>query len=398
MVEKIKITTRRCKSMVIILIVIVILIGAKGIWVSWAISGHGSFEKEKKEIVRRANYLTSKVAIDPQKLLDEMPSGIGTQFQGEWALYTCSMTCAALANIAILYPQNKETAIKFIGQIIDIAMSEEIREYDKQCWGEDPMDGIYGDLSHISYYSHLAWMISRYKQIGGDGKYDGIYNTLCRSMNRRIRQSPILNLPTYPGEAIYVPDMLVAIVALNNYSIQYHGEYSSTVKLWIDKAKNEWIDKETGLLASFLVEDRGHSEIALPVKGSYSALNIFYLSLIVPDFAKEQYEYLKKYFMQSFPVNGISEFHDKSCWLGMDIDAGPILFNLSPSGTAFAIGCATSLDDMEFRRQLLKTAEIAGNTIRWFDKSHYLLANLALVGEAITLAMRTSAPQTIIKK
>ena len=81
----------------------------------------------------------------------------------------------------------------------------------------------------------------------------------------------------------------------------------------------------------------------------------------------------------------------------MDIDAGPIIFNLSPSGTAFAIGCATSLGDMEFRNQLLKTAEIAGSTVRWFDKNHYLLANLALVGEAIALAMRTSTKQTILK-
>ena len=77
------------------------------------------------------------VCTTPQELLNEMPSGIGEQFQGEWALYTCSMTSAALANIAILYPQNKELSIKFIGQIIDIAMSEEIREYDKLRWGGD---------------------------------------------------------------------------------------------------------------------------------------------------------------------------------------------------------------------------------------------------------------------
>ena len=107
-----------------------------------ATSGHGSFDGEKKEIIRRANYLTSKVATTPQKLLDEMPSGIGEQFQGEWALYTCSMTCAALANIAIIYPQNKELSIKFIGQIIDIAMSEEIREYDRPTLGRRP-DGWY---------------------------------------------------------------------------------------------------------------------------------------------------------------------------------------------------------------------------------------------------------------
>ena len=382
------------KRMVIICLIVAALITIKVIWVVSATIGHGSLEGERKEIVHRANYLTSMVCTTPQDLLNEMPSGIGEQFQGEWALYTCSMTSAALANIAILYPQNKELSIKFIGQIIDIAMSEEIREYDRLRWREDPMDGIYGNLSHISYYSHLAWMISRYKQIGGDSKYDGQYHTLCRSMNRRIRKSPIMNLPTYPGESIYIPDMLVAIVALNNCASQYSGEYSSTVKLWIERAKKEWIDKETGLLASFLVQNGNSAEIEPPVKGSYSALNCYYLSLIDTEFAKEQYECLKKNFKQTFPFVGLKEYHNRTCWFGMDIDAGPIIFNLSPSGTGFVIGAATSLEDMEFRNQLLKTAEIGGSTVTWFGKSHYLLANVALVGEAIILAMRTSAPQT----
>ena len=382
------------KRMVIICLIVAILITVKVIWVVSATIGHGSLEGERKEIVHRANYLTSMVCTSPQDLLNEMPSGIGEQFQGEWALYTCSMTSAALANIAILYPQNKELSIKFIGQIIDIAMSEEIREYDRLRWREDPMDSIYGNLSHISYYSHLAWMISRYKQIGGDGKYDGLYHTLCRSMNRRIRQSPIMNLPTYPGESLYIPDMLVAIVALHNYSCQYNGEYSSTVKLWIERAKKESIDKETGLLASFLVQNGNNAEIEPPVKGSYSALNCYYLSQIDTEFAKEQYECLKKNFRQSFPFAGLREYHNRTCLFGMDIDAGPIIFNLSPSGTGFVIGAATSLEDMEFRNKLLRTAEIGGSTVTWFGKSHYLLANIALVSEAIILAMRTSAPQT----
>ena len=381
----------------VFLSIIILLVVAKGIWVKCATSGHSSFDGEKKEIIRRANYLTAKVATSPQQLLNEMPSGIGTQFQGEWALYTCSMTSAALANIAILYPQNKELSIKFIGQIIDIAMSEEIREYDRLRWKEDPMDGIYGSQSHISYYSHLAWMISRYKQIGGDGKYDDLYHSLCDAMNRRIRQSKSLNLPTYPGEYIYIPDMLVAIVALANYSSQYNGKYFSTVNLWMERAKREWIDNETGLVASFLEEDKDSIQIVLPVKGSYSALNCYYLSLVDPEFAKEQYDCLMKNYKQGFPFAGIKEYHDRTCLFGMDIDAGPIIFNLSPSGTAFTIGCATSLDDMEFRNKLLKTAEIGGSTVTWFGKSHYLLANLALVGEAIVLAMRTSAPQTQIR-
>lgn len=382
------------KGMAWSIIIIVALIVVKVIWVTCATVGHGSYEGEKKEIIRRANYLTSKVVTTPQKLLDEMPSGIGEQFQGEWAIYSCSMTCAALANIAILYPQNKELSIKFIGQIIDIAMSQEIREYDRLRWREDPLDGIYGDLSHISYYSHLAWMISRYKQIGGDGKYDGLYHSLCKAMNRRIRQSPYLNCETYPGELVYIPDMLVAIVALYNYSCQYDGEYSTTVNMWIERAKKEWIDKETGLLASFLEAENGITQIVMPVKGSYSALNCYYLSLVDPVFAKEQYECFLRNFKQRFPITGISEYHDGNCLFGMDIDAGPIIFGLSPSGTGFALGAATSLDDSGFRKKLLQTIETGGSTVRWLGQSHYLVSNIALVAEAIILAMRTSAPQT----
>ena len=74
----------------------------------------------------------------------------------------------------------------------------------------------------------------------------------------------------------------------------------------------------------------------------------------------------------------------------MDIDAGHILFGLSPTGTAFGIGPASFFDDMTLRKRFLHTAELAGTTVTACGNSHYLLANLALVGEAITLAMRTA--------
>ena len=74
----------------------------------------------------------------------------------------------------------------------------------------------------------------------------------------------------------------------------------------------------------------------------------------------------------------------------MDIDAGPILFGLSPSGTAFFTGSATYFEDTMARNKILRTAELAGSTIKIGDKRHYLLADIALVGEAIMLAMRTN--------
>ena len=99
--------------------------------------------------------------------------------------------------------------------------------------------------------------------------------------------------------------MLVAIVALANYSSQYDGKYSTTVNMWVERAKKEWIDKETGLVASFLEVYNDSIRIVLPVKGSYSALNCYYLSLVDPEFAKEQYDCLMKNYKQGFPFAGI---------------------------------------------------------------------------------------------
>jgi hypothetical protein len=372
------------------LVGIVVIVALKWLWVYVSTMGHGTFEGEKQEILRRRNYVANLLVTSPDSVLNEMPKGIGPQFQGEWAMYSCSMLSAALVNISRLYPDEGERSVEQIDRLIEIVMSPQFRLYDEARWNEDPLGSWDSEKSHMSYLSILAWMISGYKTAGGGDKYDGLFHRLCHTLNRRMIKSPTLNLQTYPYEAVYVPDMLVTIVALSNYSQLCDNRYKATVDEWVSKAKHEWIDKETGLLKSFL--DYNGRELSEPVKGSYAALTCYYLTFVDEDFARKQYELLKKNFMRCRPLTGIQEYHDRSCWLGMDMDAGPIVFNLSPSGTAFAIGAATFFDDTELRTRFLRTAEIAGSTVRGRNTSHYLLANIALVGEAIALAMRTSVP------
>ena len=107
-----------------------------------------------------------------------MPSIVGAQFQGEWALYSCSMLSAALANISTTYPDTREENLRSMEQLIEIVLSPELRRYDAMRWGEDPLESLYGDKSHVSYLSHLAWMICGYKRVGGDGRYDELLASL----------------------------------------------------------------------------------------------------------------------------------------------------------------------------------------------------------------------------
>ena len=211
------------------------IVTGKAIWMGVCNRDIGTFETERTDILNRQNYLLEKIITEPEKLLSEMPATVGGQFQGEWALYSASMLSAALTNISVIYPETREQSIKRIDSLIQIVMSPAIRRYDTERWGEDPLETLDGNESHVSYLSHLAWMISGYKQVGGNGKYDKLYRRLCETINRRILQSPNLNLQTYPGELIYVPDMLVAIVALANYSRHNNGEYWPTVNAWLEE-------------------------------------------------------------------------------------------------------------------------------------------------------------------
>ena len=362
----------------------------KAIWMSVSNRSLGDFASEKEDILQRRDYLLGQVMTNPSDLISRMPEAVGPQFQGEWALYSASMLTAALTNISMIYPETRGEAARCIDRLIQIVMSPDLRRYDFHRWGEDPLETLDSDVSHISYLSHLAWMISGYNYTCSDGKYDRLYGKLCETMNRRILQSPNLNLQTYPGELIYVPDMLVAIVALANYSRQNKGKYWPTVHQWLEEMKANWIDPGTGLISSYIPAGDAGFVGTVPVKGSYSALSCYYLTFVDEEFARRQYDRLKDAFFQAKPISGFREYSDKRCLLGFDIDAGPILLNLSPTGTAFGIGPATFFKDRDVRNSFLRTAELAGFTVVRDGRRHYLLANVALVGEAITLAMRTA--------
>jgi hypothetical protein len=383
--------TKRMKILLFLCLAILLIVLVKIVWVAIMTKSIGSFETERTDILKRRNYLLEKVVTTPKGLIDAMPSAVGSHFQGEWAIYSTSMLSAALVNIAKLYPETRAEAAEKIDSLIKITMSPELREYDASSWGEDPLESLKGDKSHISYISLLAWEISGYKTVGGDGKYDALFDSLCETMARRIMASPDVNLQTFPGTYIFVPDMLVAIVALANYAKLNGGKYRDVVDIWLANMKANHMDSTTGLIKS-LVPD-GETWIGeQPVLGSYSALSVYYLTYVDEDFAREQYALLKKTFLKKRPFTGFRELPKGTKGPILLMDSGPVIFGLSPTGTAFGIGGATYFQDQRLRKRFLRTGELAGFSVSSRHSRHYLLADYVPVGEAITLAMRTAVP------
>jgi len=200
--------------------------------------------KERKDILGRADWLLKEVSVkDPEQLIRKMPEVIGRQFQGQWAIYACSMTAFALCNVIKLFPDSKAKYLPRLPELIDLVNTPTIRFYDTMWWEEDAMETLDGNNSHMTYLSILAWMIGQYRLVGGDGRYDVLHRKLCDTLNRRMRQSHDLNLPSFPNGVVFLPDMMFCLLALKDYSSLHNGEFADTVTLWLQMAK-----KITGLI------------------------------------------------------------------------------------------------------------------------------------------------------
>lgn len=151
--------------------------------------------KERIDILGRADWLLKEVAVkEPELLIRKMPEIIGRQFQGQWAIYACSMTAFALCNIIKLFPDTKNQYLHRIPELIDLVNTPAIRFYDSIWWKEDAMETLDGNNSHMTYLSILAWMIGQYRLAGGDDRYNELHTKLCETLNRRMRLSPDLKL------------------------------------------------------------------------------------------------------------------------------------------------------------------------------------------------------------
>lgn len=360
------------------------------------VATQGNWDAEKEDIMERANWLCEKIITSPEQLMADIPSFLPEWAKGEWAIYSCSMLSHALANMSYLYPDKKAKIPTLIAKMIDIVNTPIIRGYDTLQWKEDAMETLDTDHHHMTYLSILAWMITNFKFAGGDQRFDELLHTLIDTLVRRMKNSKYeLNLLSFPRKQIWLPDMLVTIVALKNYTRLFDGKYEDILEAWLSNAKAKWIHKKTGLLAGTL-PGANYRQKGIILRGSCTALNCSYLSIVDEVFAKEQYENMKKVFgghasLMNNTVYGIKEYLRKSPKFSLDPgQAGLVIMGLSAGGTAFALGAATYLGDWETRTQFLRTAELGGCTITEKRKRHYRLSEFALAGEAIVLAMKTN--------
>lgn len=105
--------------------------------------------------------------------------------QQDWWKYAIAFTSYGLPSLAMLDPEQRDTALYFLSVMIEKMKSKKVWEdWQQYGFGDDPIC-----RHNIMYKGHLNLMYALYQLIGGDERYAKEYTWLTRNIVAEIRES-----------------------------------------------------------------------------------------------------------------------------------------------------------------------------------------------------------------
>ncbi|GEM_PF-4970335 len=341
--------------------------------------------QDVQDIFLRRNYVIN--SLDKIDHPDHLLKTDNLEWQGEWILGTYSLATIALTNIAMQYPQTAQDSSLQISRWIERSLKDDVVLFDRRAWGEDPLDSkvLASDVGHIGYYGHLNMMLGCYALLNHDGRFTELHRKISEAIARRMQKCPHRHVDTYPFQN-YPPDTTVAVASLRIMDMVHEPRYSFLIDEWL--AQTRKLENGPFHLIPFQID----SETGLPVqepRGTNNAWNTFFLPLIDPAYAREQYQNLKQAFVHRlFGFAGVKESLERPHF--QDRDTGPALFGFSTAATVLTIAGAKRFLDQGLYNDLLRTTEFAMITVSKGNERRYLLP--PVLADAIVLAMKTAGP------
>ena len=276
----------------------------------------------------------------------------------EWYLVSLSMAGIAAKNLG----RTEE-----LGWLTRRALDADVRAFDTRAWKSDALSSLDGADGHAGYLGHVGLLLA----LECGAQHAAVRRRVLGALERRYAAAPDALLETYPGLK-WVPDNAVTLAAVAE-GARCEGR-AVPARAWLERWPR---DTKTGLLK--------FTPRAGP-RASGAGWNSYYLHSVDAAAARAQFEAAERVFLFD-AVPGLAAWREYP--LGVkgsgDVDSGPLVFGLSPSGTGFGIAGA-SLYGSKARGGMLRTAEAAGVTVPW-SGPHYLLS--PLVGQASVLAAKT---------
>jgi hypothetical protein len=261
----------------------------------------------------------------------------------EWLLFSLSFSTYALTNVTFLDTLYRSEAVQLIDHAIQKVLSDTVYSYYFPY--KKPFNPLPDSSGSILYYGHLNMMLGCYRLLTNNPKYNELNNRLSACLYKRYSHSSSLLLESYPGK-IWIPDNTAALASLALHSENTKSEYREICTEWIKLAREQYSEKETGLLCSAIDAQTGKA-MEEP-RGSMIGWSIFFIYRFDKEYAKTLYERYMHHFSTNLSVYRLYKERRGSFTTGSgDIDSGPMVLGYSLPANAFAFGGAVAMQDFK---------------------------------------------------
>ncbi len=310
-------------------------------------------------------------------------------FNAEWTFGSYFMAGMGLTQLVLRNPSMRGRYLPIIEACIDKLTHPSMRQFDASAWKGDALKTLGSDQGHAAYLGNFNMLLGLYRQIRIDNKkVNRLNRRISRALVRRLDESPIGMLETYPGQA-YPVDNASVVGSIALFDRAEGTDHSQLIASWVAAVRRRYIDRDSGMLYQAVDPNSGAPRDKPRASGT--ALAAYYLSFAHRTLSSELYSSMKEACATSFLGFGlIKEYPPNTPGGRGDIDSGPVVAGISFSGTGFAMAAARVHGDGELFRSLLSTAYLVGTPFEEGGVLNFVAGGP--LGNAIMLAMITAGP------
>lgn len=311
-------------------------------------------------------------------------------FDGEWLFGTYLMAALGFGQSALEHPELRDAHVALMGECIDRLLSREVRAFDRDRWGDDPIDALDRPANrsdHTSYLGYLNLALGLHRQLDPASRFASLHDRITAHFAARYRAAPIQLLETYPGER-YPVDNAAAIASIAQHARLTQTDHGAIVATWTAYVRAHYLDPTTGLLRQSVAADG--SPIDAP-RGSGTALAAYFLSFADDPLSRELYAAVAQRLRGTvLGFGAVREYPASQAGRG-DIDSGPIVFGYGVSATGFALSASRIHRDPSTYASLYATTYLFGAPYTNDGGREFVTGGP--IGNAILFAMLTAQPR-----
>ena len=306
--------------------------------------------------------------------------GTGSRrFDGEWLFGTHVMAAVGYGQTAMQQPELRDDHLRRMEGCIEVALHEEVRAFDREAWGSDPIDDLGTDRAHAAYLGYLSLALALHRSLDPTSRFAPLHDRITAHLARLVEESDTALIETYPGE-VYPVDNASFIGALGIHG----GVHEGLVATWLERLPR-WRDPDTGLLYQAVSID---GEPRDAPRGSGTALASYFLSWADRDASASLYASMREHlYRDGLGFGAMREYPQGQAGLG-DVDSGPIFAGLGVSATGFALASARIHGDREAYAAMWATTQLFGAPVDRRDGRRFAFGGP--IGDTLLFAMLTA--------